>query len=128
MTNEEAIGFGKMWLDLNADAKDSLTYKFFERALEGLKAEPCEDAVSREAVLEAIKNNYRMAAIDAIEKLPPVTSKLKTGVWIKLQKNGDGTSRYMCSKCGDTMQLSRHTFATFRSCPKCYAKMEGVEE
>ena len=44
-------------------------------AIAALKAEPCEDAVSREAVLDAIKNNYRMAAIDLIEKLPPVIPK-----------------------------------------------------
>jgi len=48
VTREEAIGFGKMWLDINSDAKDSLTYEFFEQALETLKAEPCEDVVSRE--------------------------------------------------------------------------------
>jgi len=107
------------------------------------KQELCEDAVSREAVMQALTKlgygdeenganaEYMSALWDVAEKvkaLPPVTPKPKTGKWIKLQHNSDGTSRYMCSECGDTMQLSRHTFATFRSCPKCGAKMGGESE
>lgn len=111
----------------------------------------CEDCVSRDAVLDIINNTeeeteyaYEDTCTGTIEIathwvnkdtikqelrcLPTVTPKPKTGKWIKLQHNSDGTSRYMCSECGDTMQLSRHTFATFRSCPKCYAKMEGVQD
>lgn len=33
MTREEAIDFGKLWLDMNEDAKGSKTYEFFELAV-----------------------------------------------------------------------------------------------
>lgn len=90
--------------------------------------EPYEDVVSRQAVLDLIAD-YDLSmgqVVRGIHTLPSVIPKQRTGKWIKLQHNGDGSSRYMCSECGDTMQLSRHTFATFCFCPKCGAKMEGV--
>lgn len=37
MTNEEAIGFGNMWLEVNEDCKGSSTYTFFELAIKALK-------------------------------------------------------------------------------------------
>ena len=47
MTNEEAIKFGNMWLDMNQDAKDSNTYQFFIMAIKALEQKPCEDTVSK---------------------------------------------------------------------------------
>ena len=40
---EEAIKYGEFWLDMNDDSKNSLTYMFFEKALEALKSEPDAD-------------------------------------------------------------------------------------
>lgn len=40
MTREEAIEFGKMWLELQEDCKDSNTYEFFKIAIEALQQEP----------------------------------------------------------------------------------------
>lgn len=39
MTREEAIEFGKMWLQINEDAKDSDTYNFFKFSIEALEQE-----------------------------------------------------------------------------------------
>lgn len=85
MTNEEARAI----LEEVKTIDDSM-YQYnpayleaLDMAIAALKAEPCEDAVSREAVLEAVKNNYRMAAIDVIEKLPPVTPKQR---WIPISE------------------------------------------
>ncbi len=39
MTREEAIEFGKMWLEVQEDCKDSITYKFFKMAIEALQQE-----------------------------------------------------------------------------------------
>lgn len=105
----------------------------YQQAKHDYEIQPCKDAVSREVILSMIEPAYDSSGylVDyvisrkKIAELPPVTLKQRTGVWVKLQKNGDGTSRYMCSECGDTKQLSRHTFATFRFCPNCGAKMEG---
>ena len=84
MTKEEAINFGEMWLDMNEDAKDSQTYAFFEQAIEALKAQPCEDCVSREAAIKAAMqdvsdkrthdfNAGATRAANMIKLLPPVT-------------------------------------------------------
>ncbi len=39
MPREEAIEFGKMWLQINEDAKDSDTYNFFKFSIEALEQE-----------------------------------------------------------------------------------------
>lgn len=48
MTREEAIDFGKMWLEINADSKDSNTYEFFIMAIEALEQEPVLDKIRAE--------------------------------------------------------------------------------
>ena len=40
MTNQEAIEFGNMWLQINEDCKDSSTYVFFQMAIKALEQEP----------------------------------------------------------------------------------------
>lgn len=37
MTREKAIEFGKFWLDMNQDSKDSITYAFFDMAIKALQ-------------------------------------------------------------------------------------------
>lgn len=39
MTRKKAIEFGKMWLKINEDCKDSNTYEFFEIAIKELEKE-----------------------------------------------------------------------------------------
>jgi len=92
MTREEAINFGEMFLEVNKDSKNSGTYEFIKKALKLLKQEPCEDCISRQAVLSKIKevyfseewlqfrldngsNGQRNFLINYIEQLPPVTPK-----------------------------------------------------
>lgn len=40
MTNEEAIEFGNLWLQMNEDCKDSNTYTFFQMAIKALEQHP----------------------------------------------------------------------------------------
>ena len=97
MTREEAIRFGEMWLDMNEDSPNSQTYAFFKQALEALKNEPCEDFVSREAVLALAKEECDTAIIPykrfvkGVNALLPVTP---TQSWIpvseELPKKRDG--------------------------------------
>jgi len=150
MTKEEAIEFGKMWLDVNEDSKHSRTYEFFELAIqaleqdsnigkvismrdatpeeqksvenyiksiskptgvdfETLEQESCKDAVSRQAVIDSIKNYfhdeyYQRTSIqdcrdclieDVIKALPPVTPQPKMGRCkdCKWWKDSDGAYR-----------------------------------
>lgn len=52
MTREEAIRYGKEWLkDEYLDAKDAA---FIKMAIKAFEQEPCEDAISRQAMREKI--------------------------------------------------------------------------
>lgn len=101
MTNEEAIEFGNMWLEINEDCKDSSTYTFFQMAIKALEAQLAEDAISRQATIDAIYKKYiggkdaienapindlyadgLEEAVDAVWDMPPVTPWPKIGRWI----------------------------------------------
>lgn len=96
------------------------------------KPTECEDAVSRQAVLDGLasiaKAKARSDAQKALmgrvmfftEHLPPVTPKQRTGKWIK-QKIG-----YGCSNC--TLCTNDYGVGMYKFCPNCGAKMEGVSE
>ena len=85
MTREEAIKYGTDWLkDEYLDAKDGA---FITIALETLKQEPCEDAISRQAALELVAN-YDLSmgqVVEGIHALPLVNPKPKTG-WIPVSE------------------------------------------
>lgn len=142
MNKEEAIEFGNMWLQVNEDSPNSHTYKFFQKALKALEQEPCEDCVGRQAVLVAMRNNYRDGGRDidgdyvegnyskklynAIISLPSVTPQPKTGHWVdKTMQSACGVIIYNieCSECGEPSGLS-HTLAKY--CPNCGAKMSEI--
>ena len=50
MTRELAISYGELWLDMEADAKGTQTYEFFEVALEVLKAHEATPRTNGEAI------------------------------------------------------------------------------
>ena len=101
------------------------------KELKALKAEPCEDAISRKVALEAILTRVpdfcgdeggnligRNETASYIRNLPSVTPKQKTGEWIELKDHkpealedvlvkdidGDVTCAYLCD---DTDFLER---------------------
>lgn len=88
------------------------------------KQEPCEDAISRQTVLdEMYKRQKDGDAITAgfIKKLPPVTPQPKMGKWTH-----DGShweNRWICSECGYKLFDEQTRF-----CPNCGSKMQEVEE
>jgi len=110
-----------------------------------LKQQPCEDAISRQAAIDAIYARYigGKEAVDkapasdhyaegideavcAVEDLPSVTPQQKTGRWVKVHPlQADDVGAYMCSYCkvGDWNLKGTEKF-----CPNCGAKMEEVEE
>ena len=124
------------------------------RELKKTQPEPCEDAVSREAVLDALRTCYDTEtitydngdeyihygdAVGEVEQLPPVTPKQGTGEWIEdkgqqiLMQNfiERGEVWRVCSVCGAGHMIG-HKYAsdkayhnTFHNfCPNCGAKME----
>lgn len=113
MTREEAIK------GLKVLAKDFSGYKpnkeMFNMAIKALEHEPCEDAVSREAVCKLIEDRYDfyegaeyigdksrrdelsslLADIKYNGLLPSATPKTKTGRW-----NFIGDQMFECTSCG----------------------------
>lgn len=97
----------------------------YEDASKRFRQEPCDDAISRQAVLE-IQAKYaeHMGATkywqmrDDIRALPPVRPQEQTGHWIKSK---DGYMR--CDQCG-----SRGSAIKARFCHHCGAKMVEPQE
>lgn len=111
----------------------------------------CEDAISRQAVLESIKNLYPdMPVMDimgarrkwlekyapyfecenAVEHLPSVTPKQRTGHWIL---RDDINGQYQCDKCGMFSGLSKFDveeegWKLSNFCSNCGAKMVEPQE
>ncbi len=135
MTNEEAVKYGTEWLkDEYLDARDGV---FIKTALEALRQEPCEDAISRQAAIDTIESwlscdNYNeseqhiMRAMQSVlYDLPPVTPQPKMGRWIAdVDKWGDivtTVNGYRCSEC-NAFNTDKDNF-----CSNCGAKMEVDE-
>jgi hypothetical protein len=148
MTREEHIE------NLKAMASDMPSDKcsdWIESLMAGVKAleqEPCEDAISRQAVLEAIdvkawefcdylisKNrNDEQKPVSLFadnlrecisEELPPVTPAEKVGRWKRVSMDKyvqHAMAYYRCSECGGDI-IGEHNY-----CPNCGAKMQEVED
>lgn len=103
---------------------------------------PCEDAISRQAAIDAIYARYigGKEAVDkapasdhyaegideavcAIEDLPPVTPQLKTGHWI--YSKAVNTSEIIWSECSECKDGERGCAKRMKYCPNCGAKMES---
>lgn len=109
-----------------------------------LEQEPCEDAVSRQAVLEKLHEYFDpledgedVCPADVyheIKVLPSVTPQLKTGHWI-MPVQDDGMSepicyQVRCSECGfdldpQTWHMELYQYGADKYCPNCGAKMES---
>lgn len=104
----------------------------FETATKALKAEPCGDCVSREAVLEAIDDEDDLGFMgvfsnhhdaikfkETIKALLAVDPEHKKGEWIEFD-HGMGCRYLQCPYCGEFMSKSNnHSF-----CPNCGAELK----
>jgi len=129
MTREEAIEV----------LKDIYNYTRFDTyttneartmAIKALEQEPCDDCVSRQAVLAIAGDSCldldsyedTKEFCDAIKELPPVTPKREQGEWIEvhpLQEDDGGA--YMCSKCRCGHPCIDPDY--WKYCPNCGAEM-----
>ena len=99
MTNEEAIEYNKNLREYMRITDTESEFKFLKENYEaldmGIKAleqEPCDDCISREAVLDMVEdmtdqfgNKHRVVTEGMISLLPPVTPKPKTDVLDKIR-------------------------------------------
>lgn len=127
MTKEEAIKklqkqkieYLDKWVDFSGVAEA------FDKAINALEQEPCEDAISREAVLNEIYNtdgisNIYFCLADKINALPPVKPAEKVGWWIIYDVHGHKACK--CSECD--MDVSYPCNDKF--CKYCGSKMQEV--
>jgi len=151
MTREEAIEIIKAYREkLNNSVSNQLDgdIKALDMAISALEQEPCEDAVSRDAVLKTLDNmdkaldenrtveEYKALLKECYKELPSVTQK--SGKWIT-EEIGEGRKVY-CSECkesavfeyvrdGDIYSSYGHgVVKKTKYCPNCGAKMESEDK
>ena len=118
MTRKEAIKKIKKVIEESVIFEDEL--EAFDMAIKALEQEPCDDCISRQAVLDMMQMRISGKELyKAIYDLPSVSPQQKMGQWIE---HFDNTGKwYECDQC--------HTDwgGPVNYCPYCGAKME-VEE
>ena len=119
MTREEAIEF------IAQSVKSDVDMALVADAIKALEQEPCEDAISRQEVLDLIAD-YDLSmgqVVRGIHTLPSVTSQPRKGHWITtrtLMHDGE----YYCDKCkNDSPNNEKWDY-----CPYCGAKMMERED
>ena len=164
MTREEAIRIFRKEIECLSHAKcedcilekvcdpakttplDSEYIEAYGMAIQALSQEPCDDAISREAVImecikyanhehnvqlkkevsETRKHDARVIiyACDYfktfVEKLPSVTQK--PGKWILTIEDWN---KWTCSKCGYVKRTDIHVNIGWKYCPNCGSAMKG---
>lgn len=98
-----------------------------EIAIKALEQEPCEDAISRQAIIDEMEKRH--AEGDCITKgfvknLPPVNPQVKTGHWIYVDECHE---HGRCSECGyGSVDLVGGELWNF--CPNCGCRMVEPQE
>lgn len=122
----------------------------------GEKIEPCEDAISRQSVIDALHSKFAdgfnsdkwwnsMAVLYAINRAPSVQpQEPKTGHWIEtaeeyykaVNEYGGGVNAntpyfvddIACSECLAMYSVIDNETERFNHCPSCGAKMESEDK
>jgi DNA-directed RNA polymerase subunit RPC12/RpoP len=110
--------------------KTRIKPEFFLEVADALEQQPCEDCISRQAVLDKafeIKTGEHTSAVVVyahdIRTLPPVKPpKPKTGHWIKITPSGI----YMCSECEQNVLTG--DIDVYHYCHHCGIKMINVPD
>jgi len=126
MTREEIDFIGSMNM---CDEISNEAYKKIVCHCE--EQEPCEDAISRQAVIKCLEKGDTLSSIDhrlidKIKRLPPVTQEPKTGHWIAdVDRWGDVVTTingYKCDKC-NAFNSDKDNY-----CPNCGRRMVEPQE
>ncbi len=127
----------------------------YEDASEKFRTEPCEDCISRQALIERMNQAEEIFRVDNMESIASgaedpfvdgvlsgvfniremvmqaqtVTIQPKTGHWIE-EDRFDGDVVYRCSECKELFWLESGTPKDneYHYCPKCGVKMESEDK
>lgn len=139
-------------MGLYDDKKPCKRAMILGKAIRALEQEPCEDCISRaeaikvleyevsieagggldkyKTVIQGLLNAIYSAQKKAIEELPSIQSKPKTGHWIKTPKAvmGEGYMWY-CDNCEHQVyQDSSEPYPSEKYCPDCGYRMIRPQE
>lgn len=127
MTREEAKRILYVYRAMNL--VDGSHREAFDMAIKALEQKPCEDCISRQAVIKHLHNEYHgmisdesmkiYEIINMLKEQPPVTPKPRTGHWIKIGTLGLGVK---CPFCDGVFAGDKELY---NFCPNCGAKMES---
>lgn len=138
MTREEAIEILRE-RDKNMEYVTDNDSEAFKMAIKALEQEPCEDAISRQAVNKLSKELVHITRDKAdflcnfwegLQKLSPVTPQSKTGHWFY----DKSIENWRCSECKETPKTMGYcdsaNFMTdhFKFCNHCGVKMVEPQE
>lgn len=123
MSREEAIDLLDNLIGMVEDNHKSDYDTALQMGIKALEQEPCEDVISRQAVLDITWEepsytdalNVLTEVRDKVKELPSVNPQEKTGHWI--DRDVYDADRWKCSECGRTEPYKEDY------CPKCGAKM-----
>ena len=122
MTRDEAI-------DILRCRKDGDVAEALEVLLRITEAQPCEDAVSREAVLDILKqecSEIEQFLAKQIRELPSVQLERPIGYWIGIDDYP--YDDWECGKCGGQVYRTNAPFEEYKYCPNCGARMEEEQK
>ena len=136
MTREEAVRELEFLASCSyVDEFEPTEKEALKMAIQALKQEPCEDAVSRQWLMRKATErfyitNYFNHITKMIEEAPPVKpQEPKTGHWITWKEAGNeiaSETRFECSVCHDSAQtLCNGLDLLSPYCPNCGARMES---
>ena len=131
MANQEAIEVLKR--ERGLQDFDEILVMALDVAIKALEQEECEDAISRQAVIDAfwkLEVELRPNAIDAIlnmvNDMPYVTPQPKTGHWIKVTNGRGGHECDICHEYAPSYQSGDEYLTKF--CPNCGCHMVEPQE
>ena len=134
MNNEEAIRELKEYVRYGDEEFDTPFDKAIRFAIKALSQEPCEDAVSRQAVNDLYDRYHPTLATCVYEfgeelKALPSVNPCKHGKWIQKEYWSEGCGMgetygyyYECSKCGN-LKKGGYDRCGVNYCPNCGADM-----
>lgn len=115
-----------------------------EIAVEYLCGEPCDDAISRQAVIKLFATHDGKYLFEAIRDLPSVKPNQRTGHWIEtaeeyykaVNEYGGGVNEdtpyfvddTACSVCLAKYSVIDNETERFDYCPSCGARMESEHD